>query len=372
MTDYTAYDQHLPCKNSSCPSYGTPHPNCACYSDGGLVLEHHLAHGGLLNFITSHSQKVSDAKPEHHDKIAELKGHLRSGDHESALEALHNHPLGLGNKNALEPIVRNLSASVANSPSNPQALQSSIGYLHGAHKGVEKIRDHASNIFERQPKRKMDHGKLSALKKELDSFQESPQKVFDLADSFSSGAGNYLPGHGGDVGNQLATTLNYLNSIKPLPHNAGPLDQPMKPSANQERLYNRALDIAEDPASVIHFAKDGVLEPQDLVTLHTIYPKVAQSIMSEATNTMLEKKSLTLKEKRTVSALLGQPLFYSQTPQSCQAIMQANAQEPSPAPQGPGKKKSSGKATAAELKQIDDVNKLYATPLQERQIDHKD
>lgn len=365
MTDYTAYDEGKPCQNRSCPSYGTPHPNCGCYASGGLVHEFHLAHGGMLNFI-SEPKSMANAD-SHHDSMNELKGHLLKKDHESAVGLLHNHPVGLGNKAALEPIVRNLSDSIVNSPSNPDSLKAMIGYLNTAHRGVDKIKEHAANIFEKQPKRKMDHEKLGALKKELEKFQQNPGEILNVGEKL----GHYLPDHRSEIAAQMSTAIGYLNSIKPASSQGGPMDPVMKPSVMQEYKYNRALEVAEDPTAVIHFAKDGTLNPDDLVTLHTIYPKVAQSIMSEATNAMIEKKTLTLKEKRTVSALLGQPLLYSQTPQSCQAIMQANASEPSPAPQGPGKKKSSGKATAAELKQIDDVNKLYATPLQERQINHK-
>jgi hypothetical protein len=42
MTSYQAYDAGLPCKNASCKSYGSPHPNCRCYSS--------LAHGGEAHF----------------------------------------------------------------------------------------------------------------------------------------------------------------------------------------------------------------------------------------------------------------------------------------------------------------------------------
>jgi hypothetical protein len=33
MTTYGAYDHGLPCKNPSCGSYGSPHPNCRCYGN---------------------------------------------------------------------------------------------------------------------------------------------------------------------------------------------------------------------------------------------------------------------------------------------------------------------------------------------------
>lgn len=369
MVDSYAVEHNLTCKNPSCPSFGHVHFNCRCYSDGGLVLQHHLAHGGLLNFI---SGPKAMANPEaHHDTVAKLKGHLANNDQDSAVGVLQGHPMGLGSKSALEPIVRNLSDSISSTPSNPQGLQSSVSYLDAAHKGVGRIKEHASNIFEKQPKRKLDHERLSSLKKELDTFQAYPNKVFDLVDKISDGVGHYMPGHGADVGTQLATTINYLESLKPMNQKGGPLDKVMKPSAMEEYKYNKALDIAEDPLSVIHHAKDGTLDAQDLVTLHTLYPKVAQSIMAEATNTLLEKPdNLSMKNKRALSALLGQPLLFSQTPQGCQAIIKANAGAQSEQQQN-APKQSKQKATAAQLKQVDQVNKLYATPLQERQIERQ-
>lgn len=46
MTDYTAYNAGLPCTNPNCSSYGTPHPNCKCYSGGG---EEYMAKGGQIS-----------------------------------------------------------------------------------------------------------------------------------------------------------------------------------------------------------------------------------------------------------------------------------------------------------------------------------
>lgn len=329
------------------------------------MLQHHLAHGGLLNFI---SGPKAMANPDaHHDTVAKLKGHLANNDQDSAVGVLQGHPMGLGSKSALEPIVRNLSDSISSTPSNPQGLQSSVSYLDAAHKGVGRIKEHASNIFEKQPKRKLDHERLSSLKKQLTDVEADPDKIFQIADGLSQ----HLPGHGAQIGAQIATTIGYLNSLKPKSAQGGPLDKVMKPSAMEEYKYNKALDIAEDPLSVIHHAKDGTLDAQDLATLHTLYPKVAQSIMAEATNTLLEKPdNLSMKNKRALSALLGQPLLFSQTPQGCQAIIKANAGAQSEQQQN-APKQSKQKATAAQLKQVDQVNKLYATPLQERQIERQ-
>jgi hypothetical protein len=44
MTDFTAYDAGLPCKNPNCKSHGVPHPNCKCYSQGSMY-----AKGGFVS-----------------------------------------------------------------------------------------------------------------------------------------------------------------------------------------------------------------------------------------------------------------------------------------------------------------------------------
>lgn len=332
------------------------------------ILQHHIAHSGLHGFLTKSGRK-NLANPESHiDAVQKIKSNLANNDQNAAVDTLHNHALGIGNKAALAPIIQNIAGSVATSDVNPESLKSSIQYLHGALRGGNRIEEHANNIFEKQPKRNFDHEKLGSLKNELTNLQSNPEKVLEIAD----GIGHYLPGHNAEIGAQVSTAINYLNSIKPMNSQGGPLDPVVKPSKMEEYRYNKALDIAEDPLSVIHHAKDGTLEAQDLVTLHTLYPKVANSIMQKATEAMVEKGSnLSMKEKRAVSSLLGEPLMFSQTPQSCQAIMKANAGSQTQSQQEQPKSKSQ-KATGVQLKEINQVNKLYATPLQERQIDRKD
>lgn len=402
MTDYTAYDEGAPCKNPNCNSYGQPHPNCRCYSEGGQVcsgshkrscefhverklplfanggtvddaahtVEHHIANSGFHGFLTKSSKKNLANPSAHLDTMHKAKMHMDNNDHGAAASMLKDHPLSAGaNEKALAPILNNIAGPLVKNELNPDGFKSGVHYINGALKGEAKIKEHASNVFQKQPKRRMDRDHLNALKKELTELEADPSKILEIAE----GIGHYLPGHSAQIGAQVAKAVGYLNSIKPMNQMGGPLDKIMKPSVLAEYRYNKALDIAEDPLSVIHHAKDGTLEAQDLVTLNTLYPKVAQGIMQRATETLLEKPDdLSMKDKRALSSLLGQPLMYSQTPESCQAIMRANANVQTQEQQQGAKKPSRQRTTAAELKQIDQVNKLYATPLQERQIDHKD
>lgn len=388
-----------PCNNPNCPSYGKPHPNCRCYASGGMVcgsphkmncefhveqkvpffadggtvhdgknvLEHHVVHSGFHGLLTKSGKTNLNNPDSHRETVGKLKQHLINNDHDGATELLHQSPLSGGTpKASLKPILQSMAGPVVNSEAHPENLRAGIEYLHAAQKGEGRIKEHSSNIFEKQSKRIMDHEKLGSLKKELARLQMQPSKILDIAD----GVGHMVPNQSAQIGAHVANAVGYLNSIKPMNSQGGPLDKVMKPSKLQEYRYNKALDIAEDPLSVIHHAKDGTLEAQDLVTLNTLYPKVAQSIMQQATETLFERKDrLTIKEKRGLSALLGAPLMLSQTPEACQAIMRANAGAETQENQNQPKKKNKEKATSAELKQINKVNEMYATPLQDRQMD---
>lgn len=55
MTTFGAYDAGLPCKNTSCKSHGSPHPNCRCYGD--------MAKGGNVEpFCSSNRSHKSDCE----------------------------------------------------------------------------------------------------------------------------------------------------------------------------------------------------------------------------------------------------------------------------------------------------------------------
>lgn len=407
--DTFAYDHGLPCKNPNCRSHGMPHPNCRCYSGGGedtghmakggevhfcskgmphqpgceyfadggtiqedpsMALGHAGVHHGLSGMLKSigHSKL---AEPDRHLKtIYKLKDHLAAGEHDKATDLMHEHPMsgGMGKTNLKDSIAR-LHKPLMQNDANPDALRSSMDYLNSAAKGHEALKSHSNSLFGDKKSQPVEPEEAlrETLKSHLDELQMNPEKMLDVGGSLA----HYMPEHATQLSAALATSVDYLNSIKPKPVQMGSLDVVIKPDKAAEASYHRQLDIAEQPLLVLQHTKDGTLLPQDLQTLQTIYPGLHKSMVSKAGEALIEAKSknkpIPYRQRQTMSMLLNEPLDFTQTPGAMQAIIKANAGSQQ-AQQSQGQPK---KATNVELKQINKTDALAQTPLEARQIDNK-
>jgi len=146
--------------------------------------------------------------------------------------------------------------------------------------------------------------------------------------------GDYLPSHQTALTKASTQVVQYLQSIKPQPHTFGPLDKPVPPQPPEVARYNRALDIATQPAIVMQHIKDGTLQASDIQDLHNMYPQLYQSMAQKLTNTMSsrhsEEESIPYRTRIGISLFLGQPVDASMSPTS---IMAAQPQPKTP-PQG--------------------------------------
>lgn len=173
------------------------------------------------------------------------------------------------------------------------------------------------------------------LKKILATYQENPDKMFEIGGSTA----HYLPDHGQALGEKAASAVNYLNSLKPSTAKANPLDGDVKPSKVAEGAYNNALNIAEQPLIVLEHISKGTLTPEDLVHLDHLYPglhqRMIQKLTAEVANTMSKGEIIPYKVRLGMSMLMGQPLDSTMTPQAIQAT-QPQAQ-PMPQPEARAK-----------------------------------
>ncbi len=406
MTDYYAYDAGLPCRNPHCKSNGHPHPNCKCYSgagseayaDGGVVcsgphkqdceyyasggeahmpahpsttLGHAAAHHGLLG-ILKNIGKTSMADPEsHHKTLEKAKIHLAMNEHDKASDLLHGHPMtGSVGKEKLHGLLKTLSPAMLAQESDPEAMRASVDYLHSAVKGHDSLSGHSKRVIGND---KLligsDEKDTESLKSHLDDLQKEPHKMLEVGGKL----GHYLPEHAAEIGAFTATATQYFQSIKPKPTQVAPLDEPVAPDKTSMEQYHRQVDLAQHPMTILHHVKNGTIHPQDIVTIGTLYPKLLESMKEKAGEAIIEaktkKQDISYRQKQGLSALLGQPLDFTQTPMASMAIIksagiqQAKNQE----------KKNSGpkKASGVELKQVNKVNEMAETPLEARQINKK-
>ena len=302
-----------------CSEMSAHHPDCEYYADGGEVETN-------KQFINNPDLSVDTAVASH---------------------GLHH-----------------LLTKTGNSKS-PDDTMSSQEFIDHSKRGQKIVENHSKNIFSKDD---IDHspGDTESLKNHIREIQDHPGKMLNIAGNI----GDQMPLHAAVIGAKAATAYNYLQSIKPMASQTSPLGPVLPPSKMESAHYERQLKIAQNPLSVVSKIKDGTLQPHDLNTMSTLYPKLMQKIKDKATEELAEAKQkgekISYKKRQGLSLLFGQSIDGTMTPQIMQTIMKANAPSQAPQQQG-GAKKASG----VELDQINKTNDMLETPLQKRQINKK-
>lgn len=347
------FNQHgkwPPCINTSCRSYGRPHPNCACFGPMSQSGNFEYAHGGCVG---SHNEScehfATGGEIEFNEKHFNDPGY--SLDHYAAHKGL------LG-------ILKELGHNGRSQNAHKYAEE----YVDGSMRGQKTIDGHIKNLIGKEKlniEPNPEH--TSDLKKHLEFLNQNPDQALSIGGNLE----HVFPGHGSYAGSRAANALNYLNTLKPKSFQNSPLDPISPPGKAADAQYNRQLEIAENPKLILEYVKSGTVQPLDLTTVKTLYPDLFQSIVSKSGEALIdaknESKFIPYRQKQGLSSLMGQPLDSLQTPMAMQAIMRANAgaQQQS---QNQGKPK---KASGVELKQIDKTNDLLATQSQTRLLDKK-
>lgn len=343
MTSYAAYDAGLPCKNTSCKSRGSAHPNCQCYGDmseGGEAVpfcsqtrDHnpgckYLADGGAVTIPT--------------DRNHALAGHIAHSGIVGMLKLDKNHDLEK--------------------------------YYKSIDRGHKKLEHHIDNLFEnKKPEPAEDrtkhrqfvddwisHGGISkAIEQEIYKHN-APAKMFaegGMAEPHKKGV---LHDHPLEMAHPDQNILlqetkgrvsNYLSSLKPqenMPKLA--FDSDADHTA-QNKNYHKALKIADHPLSVLHHVGDGTLDQEHVGHLTAMYPEVADALHKKVTEKIikseLEGKKPNSKIRLGLSTLMGTPLSGEMTPQNISAAQSVFAQKSgSPQVQGAGAAPKKGSPSA--------------------------
>lgn len=168
--------------------------------------------------------------------------------------------------------------------------------------------------------------------------------------------GHYFPNHQSALTENVVKQATYLASLKPQPTRPSPLDREIPPTPDKIARYNRALDIANNPLTVLHNLKQGTLQATDLQDLKQLYPSyfnnVAQKLANEMQNTHSDENAIPYQIRMGLSLFLGQAVDSSMQPAS---IMAAQPQ-PKPAPgqgvaQGAGSKSTKSLGKSAKMAQ---------------------
>lgn len=158
------------------------------------------------------------------------------------------------------------------------------------------------------------------IKDALKMSQDAPQSILHVGGPLDP----YLPAHNVALGQLTANAMGYLGSIQPKPSGMNnPLDTKIPPSKSQEAMFDRALDIANQPLMIMQHIKDGTLMSHDLVTFHAIYPNLYPKMVQSLTNNLIEHQAkgntVPYRTRVGLSMFMAQPMDGTMTPQAIQA-----------------------------------------------------
>ncbi len=180
--------------------------------------------------------------------------------------------------------------------------------------------------------------------------------------------GHYAPDHAMAMGQMVANTSNYLNSLRPTEIKLSPLDVPFKPPFQQER-FESALDIADQPLITLQKLKDGMLTSENMTDLKAMFPDLYSNIATQLTESLTDHLSkgedIDYQTSLGLSMFLGKPLDSTMTPASIQSAQMAQNRT---AANEQAKQMASQKAPKGKsLKSLDKMSEGYATASQTRE-----
>jgi len=206
---------------------------------------------------------------------------------------------------------------------------------------------------------------LDKLDKKIDDTNQHPGNLINVGGDL----GHYMPSHQTAAGETVSNALQYLSSQKPKATKNGPLDVEIKPNKGQIAKYNRTLEIAQQPLTVMQHIKDGTLHSKDVQDLQAIYPHLYEGLKTKVYDSMISHVSkdgtIPYKSRMGLSLFLGEPLDSTLTPQS---IMAAQATFLSPESSGSQPQAAKPKKSTAPLSKF---STIAETPAQARESDRR-
>lgn len=151
---------------------------------------------------------------------------------------------------------------------------------------------------------------------------------------------------------------NYLNSLRPTP-NAPKLAFDEEPEDEEKKqTYNRAIDIALNPLSIMNEIKAGTIEPEHVQHFNNLYPEMQGLLQKRITQKIIdmqiEGETPDYKVRQGLSMFMGTALSGDITPEGIQAAQSVYAakqaqQQPQQAPKSSSNKSKLSKSDQSFL-----------------------
>lgn len=342
---------------------------------------------GLDSPITSSSLNVTEStlgKKTLGSKMADIflsKGLGTAGGHgiAGALGATMGSLLGHGEigaiigERALGPFFSSILPAIAkglvNFGNNSKGFKAAVDYAMAVTKGESLVNKAAKGLFKPGAALLPTHflpneREKAKLDKLVEEAIQDPSKMFNAPDQL----GHYMPEHGAAVSQTVGTAVQYLRSLKPGVDKPAPLDSKPVPSSAAKARYNNALDIAQQPLTVLDKIQKGTITLNDVKDLMSIYPdlykRLNQKLTGEMTDHLSKDQSIPYKTRLGLSMFLGQPLDSTMSQQSLQSVMQMSGGPLKQVTQQPHQGRSPGGVKSAPA--LQKMPGLYQTPEQAR------
>ncbi len=157
------------------------------------------------------------------------------------------------------------------------------------------------------------------LDKKLQSLQKDPTPLMNTGGQIAK----YLPNEHQSLVQTAASSVNYLNSQRPVPQKAMPLDNKQQIPKIEKAKWQRKLEIAEQPLVAMNGIKDGSITQDDVNTLKTLYPglyqRASRKIIEHISEAQADGKTIPYKTRIGLATFLGSPLDSTQTQASIAA-----------------------------------------------------
>ncbi len=202
-------------------------------------------------------------------------------------------------------------------------------FIHSTMRGESLIGSGVKNVFRAGADVLPSHmlpkeSDRTKLDKALKSLQKDPDNLMKVGGKTA----HYLPEQGQAIGQTAANAANYLNAQRPATEPKNPLDAKRTPSFVETAKYNRTLDLAQQPLTILDHIKKGTLAPSDVVTVKTLYPALYNKLATKLTEQVFDQvekgKIIPYNTRMALSVFLAKPLDSTMTPQ---AIMSAQPQD---------------------------------------------
>ena len=267
-------------------------------------------------------------------------------------------------KKGLRTILPSILDNLLQKAPNGTAMEAALNVAKAASKGQSLIQKAAKavmsdNTLEPVIGSKLipDIKKVASLDDKLKQYQKDP----NLFMKQTSDMAHYLPSHTTALASTSAQAVQYLNGLRPNPQKQNFFDREPSVDPVKKQEFNRALEIAQNPLSVMKDIKQGTLVPADIVHLQALYPKAYNQMkvaLLDGLSQVEDPSKVPYTVKMSTSLFLGQPMDSTLTPQSIQTLQSLNTPQPSQTQQPA---QHATKKGTAHLNQLSD---MYKTPLQ--------